>query len=390
MEGSIENSSIISGLKARWIGLNLLIRILRLAILQERNILRALRIFMKVGSRRKKIHNLPFIAKFVKMDGMYFWGEAAPGYPSMHFDSFIKSEFLRGNNSTNGKIPLHTMIFAITNRCGLECKHCYEWDNLQNGEQLEISGLMKILKNLKNLGLSHIQFSGGEPLARFNDLLTLIEEAKSNMVCWILTSGYGLTKEKAFLLKKAGLTGANISLDHWQEQDHNNFRNNSKSFSWVSEAARNCRQAGIIVSLSLCATMEFISNENLYKYLDLARNWGAGFVRVLEPRKTGRFKDQDVMIGQEQIEILEKFYLETNMNRKFRNYPIVMYPGYHQRRVGCFGAGNRYFYIDSKGDVHACPFCQGAVGNALNGSLSDSIEKLKSTGCHEYRMNLAD
>ena len=30
--------------------------------------------------------------------------------------------------------------------------------------------------------------------------------------------------------------------------------------------------------------------------------------------------------------------------------------GYHQRRVGCF-SGSRSVYVDSAGDVHACPFC---------------------------------
>ncbi len=29
---------------------------------------------------------------------------------------------------------------------------------------------------------------------------------------------------------------------------------------------------------------------------------------------------------------------------------------YHQRRVGCF-SGSRSVYVDSVGDVHACPFC---------------------------------
>lgn len=390
MNETLKRTLTISGIKAKWIGLNLLFRILHLALSHERNLIKAMRLYKEVGSKRKKIHNLPFIAKFIKNDDKFYWAESSPGWPSKIFDSFIKGEFLRSNHNQNGKIPLHTLIFAITNRCGLECRHCYEWDNLQAEEQLEITDLLKILDSLKYSGLSHIQFSGGEPLARFNDLLTLVEQAKSTMDCWILTSGFGLNMEKSRLLKQAGLTGANISLDHWKEEEHNKFRNNSKSFYWAREAARNCREAGIIVSLSLCATREFISNENLYKYLNLARDWGAGFVRVLEPRKTGRFKGQDVMIGREQIELLEKFFLETNMNRKFKNYPIVMYPGYHQRRVGCFGAGNRYFYIDSKGDVHACPFCQSAAGNALNGSLENTIEKLKNTGCHEYSINFAD
>ncbi len=64
-----------------------------------------------------------------------------------------------------------------------------------------------------------------------------------------------------------------------------------------------------------------------------------------------------------------------------------MFPGFGQRQVGCLGAGNRYMYIDSKGDIHACPFCQGAAGNALNDSLEEAIARLKKNGCHMFELS---
>ena len=383
-------AQIISGTRAKWIRLRLLANILLVALFHESDPIRAIRSFKTIRDKRKKIQGLPRITRFVKRADRYFWAENIPGWPSENLDAFIKGELIRSSSDGKRKVPLHTLIFAITSRCGLQCTHCYDWDNLQAKERLETGDLMKILDELKSLGMSHIQFSGGEPLARFDDLVTLTEKARSSMDCWILTSGFGLTREKAFRLKQAGLTGAIISLDHWDETAHNNFRNNGKSYHWVYEAAKNCREEGIIVSLSLCATKEFVSEENLYQYLELAKNWGAGFVRVLEPKKTGRYRGQDIMLGTEQVDLLERFYLQTNLNKAYRRYPIVMYPGYHQRSAGCFGAGNRYMYIDSKGDIHACPFCQGAAGNVLNGSLDDVVKKLRVTGCHEYSLNLSD
>ena len=67
--------------------------------------------------------------------------------------------------------------------------------------------------------------------------------------------------------------------------------------------------------------------------------------------------------------------------------PIVSFPGYHQRRIGCFGAGDRYLYMDSNGDLHACPFCQYKVGNALFDDLSESINELRKIGCHKFKTN---
>jgi MoaA/NifB/PqqE/SkfB family radical SAM enzyme len=81
------------------------------------------------------------------------------------------------------------------------------------------------------------------------------------------------------------------------------------------------------------------------------------------------------------------FFREINSSDKYMDYPIVTYPGYHQRRIGCLGAGNRYLYIDSVGNIHACPFCQRIAGNAVNDRLEDAVSVLREYGCQKYEMN---
>jgi MoaA/NifB/PqqE/SkfB family radical SAM enzyme len=86
---------------------------------------------------------------------------------------------------------MNTLIFSITSRCPLKCSHCFEWDNIASQEHLQLNDLLEIMDRLKVLHLTHIQFGGGEPLARFDDLLVLINKAKPDMDCWVLTSGLG-------------------------------------------------------------------------------------------------------------------------------------------------------------------------------------------------------
>ncbi len=378
---------IVNGFNSASIRLRILLRIVILAFSTFPNPNKSLRLIKAIINKRKKIHNLPPIDRFVYAMGKYFWSEDIPGWPSSNLDKFLKAELLRSQQNKNKSYLLHTVIFAITSRCKLRCSHCFEWDRISKDEYISLNDLLKILDKLQSSGLTHIQFSGGEPLVRLNDLLVLIEKAHKTMDCWILTSGFGLTYQKAELLSRVGLTGANISLDHWDEKIHNQFRNNNKSFYWVNQAVYNCRKAGILVSLSICATNSFISNKNLKAYMELAREWGVGFIRILEPRDTGRFKHQDVQLKPEKIELLRAFFQETYRSSEYRDYPIVSYPGYHQRKVGCFGAGNRYLYIDSKGQIHACPFCQNDVGNALYDSLETSIDKLQQKGCDVFKLS---
>lgn len=381
------NNIILNGIKAKWINLCLVINILYLALARSKNPLKAIRNIKRITERRKKVRGFNKITRYVKSNGRYFWAEQIPGWPSKQFKKFIVGELIRCDPRDNRHSQMTTVIFSITGRCGLQCQHCFEWDNLNDKEHLSLEDLLAILEKVKGLRLTHIQFGGGEPLVRFNDLLVLVERAQCDMDSWILTSGFGLTREKAMRLKNAGLTGANISLDHWQVDAHNAFRNHQKSYHWVREAVKNCHEAGIIVSLALCATKEFVTQDNLNRYLDLAKEWGVGFVRILEPLKAGRFKDKDIKLEKKHVELLQKVYLQSYWEKKYCDYPIVMYPGFTQRQLGCLGAGNRYFYIDSKGDIHACPFCQDAAGNALNGSLEEAITRLKKNGCQLFELS---
>ena len=279
------------------------------------------------------------------------------------------------------------MIFAITSRCPLQCRHCYEWDNLDAGEHLSPGDLGTIMEKIREQGIRHVQLSGGEPLVRFEDLLHLTNRYGRDMDLWILTSGFGLTAEKAEALSKAGLTGANISLDHWDPVQHNAFRNHQQSFYWAKEAAANCRRAGLAVSLSLCAARSFVTQENLERYLALSKEWQVDFIRILEPRPVGRFAGTEVSLGKAEEELLDSFYVTANSNQVRLRSPIVSYPGYYQRRTGCFGAGDRYLYIDSRGDFHACPFCLGNAGNALKDSFETAIAAMKQQGCHAFSSN---
>lgn len=380
---------LITGWRTRLIRKRVQFFIVGEAFKMFRNPFLAISEMKRLRDLRNSAHGSTIISKYVKSGNQFYWNTDYCGYPSANIKSLIHSEFLRnrpnGINGFGNQPNLQTLIWGITNRCPLSCLHCYEWDNIAQRDSLDLASLIKILNIFKANGIRHIQFSGGEPLARFNDLVELIREASPVMDCWVLTSGFGLTDEKAQAMRKAGLTGVNISLDHWDAVLHNKFRNNDKSYEMAMDAVKNCLDAGLIVSLSLCATREFVTEENLMKYATLAKNIGVHFIRILEPRAVGKFSRQMVHLEKQQVELLSDYTIRLNADPQYHDYPIVAFFGYHQRKLGCFGAGNRYIYADPNGDVHACPFCRGKMGNLLNESFSQIMDKTKGIGCHEFK-----
>jgi MoaA/NifB/PqqE/SkfB family radical SAM enzyme len=113
-------------------------------------------------------------------------------------------------------------------------------------------------------------------------------------------------------------------------------------------------------------------------YAEKARGLGVNFIQLQEPYAVGGYAGKDIMLSDEQLTILDLFYKELNYNEKYKDYPLVVFHGYHQRRMGCFG-GNKYFYIDSDGNIHSCPYCRSSHANVLDGTFEQCIQKPDSS-----------
>jgi MoaA/NifB/PqqE/SkfB family radical SAM enzyme len=222
-------------------------------------------------------------------------------------------------------------------------------------------------------------------MSRYSDLLHLLRAAKPGTDFWMNTSGFLLDFDKAVALKSAGLTGCIISLDHFRASEHNQFRKNPNAFNWATEAVKAVVKAGMPVTLSLCATREFISKENLIAYAEMARDLGVTFIQILEPKATGFYQGKDVKLDKQQKVLLEEFYWKMTFDPEYRDWPIVSYHEYHKPAINCGGAGDRFMYVNSMGQIQACPFCEKSFGNILDGHHHDGIEKMKLMGCPDLK-----
>ena len=244
--------------------------------------------------------------------------------------------------------------------------------------------LQGIVKRIQDKGVSQIHLSGGEPLIKMDAMVDLLVSADKSTEFWVVTSGFKLTDTNAKRLKEAGLTGVVISLDHFNPELHNTFRHYKDAYYWVEEAVKNANNNNLITALSLCTTKAFISKGNLMAYMELAKKLKVSFVQFLEPKAVGHYANKDVFLNQEQIEILEHFFRKMNFTKQYSSYPIITYHGYYQRRQGCLSAGKKGMYIDTDGDMNACPFCHNKTGNVLDSNFDTNLDALKATGCSSY------
>jgi pyrroloquinoline quinone biosynthesis protein E len=104
------------------------------------------------------------------------------------------------------------LLAELTYRCPLRCPYCSNPTSYQNGvAELSTAEWKTVLQSAAELGVLHVGFSGGEPLAR-TDLEELIGAARaSGLYTNLITSAVWLTRDRAQRLKSAGLDSIQVS-----------------------------------------------------------------------------------------------------------------------------------------------------------------------------------
>src|SRR5438105_2329605 len=100
--------------------------------------------------------------------------------------------------SNNGVEPPYSLLAELTHRCPLHCPYCSNpIEMASKAMELTTGDWYRVLSEAADLGVVEVHFSGGEPLLR-DDLEDLIRHAHSlEMYTNLITSGIGLTTEKA-------------------------------------------------------------------------------------------------------------------------------------------------------------------------------------------------
>jgi MoaA/NifB/PqqE/SkfB family radical SAM enzyme len=374
---------VVNDVEKIYVGLRIWLRIAMLAFGYYGAGVTAANALKKLWQSTKELYGGKANIKLIKNNGKYFYNIYTPGFPSVAYDNFIRNMFSRLYPAKKEKGKLSFLFFAITRKCPLHCEHCFEADNLNGKETFTLEELQQVVADFQKEDVTQFHLSGGEPMVRMNDLEKLVAEADKKSEFWVLTSGFNLTKTNAERLKKAGVTGVVVSLDHFEPKLHDAFRGFPKAYQLATEAIVNARESGLVTAATICVTKTFLTRENLMRYASHVKGLGVHFVQVLEPKPVGAYKGKNVALSWQQFQLLEDFYKTMNFDPAYKDFPPVIYHGYHQRRTGCNAGGYSNLYIDSTGYVNGCPFCSTRDYNIKDVIGKDSLLQ-KQSGCSLY------
>ena len=271
----------------------------------------------------------------------------------------------------------------ITKGCDFHCLHCISGAGKRfDTYRVSTESAKVIAQRIGELGVAHVSWSGGEPLLR-SDLEGIMLHGQRHGVQTfdMVTNGYSLTNERIELLIRAGLKGAQISIDGIDPRQNSILRKGPKDcFVRAVSAIKRCHQHGMPVVLGVMLYPEMVST--LDQMYDLAALLGVAMLRfsgfVPNGRgDRGRIRQRMALSYDEMSSFLDF------LSRRYDEHPGFMGLDYSfglNPFCGRFEstAGRNHFFIDYKGDVFPSTGMEREIfklGNVLEEDLAEILKR---------------
>jgi MoaA/NifB/PqqE/SkfB family radical SAM enzyme len=289
-----------------------------------------------------------------------------PSVNSKAFTRFINEHLLA---RTEG--PSHAQI-SLTNACLQNCRYCYNKN--RSGELLNTAEIKQLIQDLKKMGVFWLGFTGGEPLLN-KDIVEIVKSVGDDCVIKLFTTGSNLTEQLAAELKQAGLLYVSISLDHWEEEEHDRIRGYKGAFRTALRAIEIFKSIGVHVSVSAVISKEMLQGnqvQELLKFLislDIHEAW----LSETKPTVEAFWNEAAVITEEERLSLVS---LQDKYNKEGKI--TVNYLGHFEggEYFGC-NAGNKMVYIDAFGEVSPCVFTPMTFGNVRDNSVQSVFSEMK-------------
>lgn len=170
------------------------------------------------------------------------------------------------------------LLAELTYRCPLHCVFCYNpVDFATQPDELSTEDWLRVLRQGRELGAVQCGLSGGEPLLR-DDLELIVAEARRlGYYTNLLTSGVGLTEQRAAALKAAGLDHVQLSFQD-STREMNDFLSHTKTFELKNRVARIIKDQGWPMVMNV--VIHRLNIDHIDRIIGMAAEFGAEYIEL--------------------------------------------------------------------------------------------------------------
>jgi pyrroloquinoline quinone biosynthesis protein E len=258
-------------------------------------------------------------------------------------------------NETTIRRPT-TLLAEVTYRCPLHCPYCSNPLDLAKGKaELTTGEWKRVFSEARALGVLQLGISGGEPLVR-KDIEDLVAHARSiGLYTTLVTSGLGLTRERASALKRAGIDHVQIS---FQDAEPASAERIAGTRSWERKLAA----AALVRELDLAFTVNVVLHrmnlDRIGEIIELAATLEADRVELANTQYYGwAYENRGALMPtREQLAAAEPVVDAAIARYRGRMQILYVLPDYYQEfPKPCMGGwGNVYVVVAPGGQALPC------------------------------------
>ncbi|MEX8520164.1 MAG: pyrroloquinoline quinone biosynthesis protein PqqE [Leptothrix sp. (in: b-proteobacteria)] len=283
------------------------------------------------------------------------------------------------------------LLAELTYRCPLHCVFCYnpvDFAQTERERELDTASWLRVLRESRALGAVQCGFSGGEPLLR-DDLEELVAEAhRLGFYTNLLTSGVGLTRERAVALKAAGLDHIQLSFQD-STKEMNDFLSHTKTFALKQNVGEMLREQGWPMVMNV--VIHRLNIDHIDRIIALAAELGAEYLELANSQyySWAHLNRDHLLPTHEQLKKAEEITDAWREKLAGRMKLFFVAPDYHEGKPKkCMnGWGNVFLTVTPDGTALPCHTAKMLPGLTFPNVRDTSMHDIwfESDGFNRYR-----
>ena len=262
------------------------------------------------------------------------------------------------------------VLFDPTSACNLRCKGCWsaEYGHKSN---LTLDEMRSIINQCTELGTHFYMLTGGEPLIRKKDIITLCRE---NPDCAFLayTNATLIDQELCDEIRSVGNLALALSIEGTEES--NDARRGGGAYKTTIEAMDLLRKNGLLFGISVCYTSANIPAVTSDEFLDLMVEKGVRFGLYFNYMPVGKDAVPELIPTPEQRVHMYKWLRKVRNSKTGKPMFVLDFQNDAEYVGGCIAGGRNYFHINSEGDMEPCVFIHYSDSNIREKTILEGLQ----------------
>lgn len=270
----------------------------------------------------------------------------------------------------NCNIPF-TILFDPTSACNLKCKGCWAAE-YGHSLQLSLDEMRSIVSQGKELGTHFYMLTGGEPLIRKADIITLASEFPE-CVFLIYTNATLVDEKLCADIKRCGNITLALSIEG--DECSNDDRRGDGAYKTTIEAMELLKKEKLLFGISVCYTSKNVNQVTSDEFLDKMVELGVKYAFYFNYMPVGKDADKSLIPTPTQRQYMY-FWMKKMRNGK-TGKPLFAFDFQDDGEYvgGCIAGGRNYFHINSNGDIEPCVFIHYSDSNIRKDTLLQALQK---------------